>query len=105
MLHGSAIRTGILFPSRSQMSQKPNKALEPTRPAVTDRAPSSTLRASWPCGSSLTFGRKLDSSYTHTMNKYALVFVVLSAHVLVAAENPSLSFPSQKIETASSLPD
>src|SRR5258708_269863 len=34
----------------------PNKALEPTRPAVTVRAPSSTSRASWSCGSPMTLG-------------------------------------------------
>jgi len=37
-------------------TQTPNKALEPTRPAVTDRAPSSTLRASWSCGSPIALG-------------------------------------------------
>src|SRR5258708_39755656 len=37
----------------------PNKAVEPTRPAVTDRAPSSTLRASRSCGSPMTLGETL----------------------------------------------
>ena len=47
----------LFYSSLFQPVRSPNKALEPTRPSVTVRAPSSTSRASWSCGSSLTFGR------------------------------------------------
>jgi len=41
------------------MKTEPNQALEPTTTAVTDRAPSSTLRASCGRSSSLTFGNEI----------------------------------------------
>src|SRR5258708_35477827 len=48
----------LMRPPSFHSRQKPNKALEPTRPAVTVRAPSSTSRASRSCGSPMTLGKK-----------------------------------------------
>src|SRR5216110_2817316 len=58
--------------------KEPNKALEPTRPAVTDRAPSSTLRASRSCGSPMTLGKFMIRHFT--------VFVALTSGILFAAD-------------------
>ena len=42
---------------KTEMKTEPNKALEGTRLLVTDRAPSSTLRAKQPCPSAWALGR------------------------------------------------
>ncbi len=48
---------------RINVSNRPNKAPEPTTTAVTIRAPSSTARASRGRGSSLTFGKTPRNEY------------------------------------------
>ena len=56
-------RFGVNITSYKMKTTEPNQAPEPTTTAVTDRAPSSTLRASCGRGSSWTFGKKMKSRH------------------------------------------
>src|SRR3954466_7305465 len=87
---------GVAAEPQGAMSQKPNKAPEPTTMAVTPRAPSSTRRASHGRGSSLTLGKMkclVSPRFPDLTTRMKRLLLIVFGFTVAGCAGPCVSHP------------